>query len=75
MPTQAERETFDKLFSQRASKREALRFMGHPMDIYALEADGLERWKYPWGDPQSSSCIVVFAGDYVLKNVYTGPVR
>ena len=70
-PTQRERDTFDDLFTRQATKQEVLRFMGHPMEIYVLDVDGLERWKYPWGD----SCIVVFAGDRVFKNVYKGPVR
>ena len=71
VPTQRERDTFDDLFTRQATKAEVLRFMGHPMEIYVLDVDGLERWRYAWGD----SCLVVFAGGRVSKNVYIGPVR
>jgi hypothetical protein len=74
IPTKAERATFDKLFSVPGTKADALSFMGHPSEIWIGE-DGMERWRYPWGNPQTSSCIVGFVGDTVEMALYTGQMR
>jgi hypothetical protein len=63
-PTPQELQEFYDLYRYTAGKRDVLRVMGHPMEIWE-GADGMERWRYPW----KQSCIVKFKGDYVVNAI------